>query len=229
MTWSSNQINQMINIMSPITTIKRKSVYMVAELRNGTALWTAGSIGQRLEDLKTKDESQLDDARQTEATASHNFQMLQQSSEDEMKFNAQDLEAAKHSFGEVQGQLTTDNLRLEDEGGRSRGRYRQHLKTQRKIARQKAADFEATTKSLSEELEALAKTRAVISEKTGGAESFSHGLTQTSFLQLFRSVMSSRGSLASSLAKSEHSIELPQLTTHVFFRDARREGRSRGK
>ena len=44
----------MINIMSPITTsnktITRKSVFMVAELGNGTALWTVGGIGQRLED-----------------------------------------------------------------------------------------------------------------------------------------------------------------------------------
>ena len=54
MTWSSNQIIQMINIMSPITTsirtITRKSVNMVAELDNDMALWTVGSIGQLLED-----------------------------------------------------------------------------------------------------------------------------------------------------------------------------------
>ena len=36
----------------------------------------------------------------------------------------------------------------------------------------KAAKFEAAVKSRSEELEALAKARTVISEKTGGAESF---------------------------------------------------------
>ena len=39
MTWSSkltSQIIQMMNIKSPIRTITRKSVYMVAELRNGT-------------------------------------------------------------------------------------------------------------------------------------------------------------------------------------------------
>ena len=42
----------------------------------------------------------------------------------------------------------------------------------------KAAEFEAATTRRSEEL-ALAKARAVISEKTGGAESFSFGLNQT--------------------------------------------------
>ena len=64
------------------------------------------------EDLKSKAESQLAEARQTETTASHNFQMLQQSLEDDLKFNAQDLEAAKRSLGETQGQLTTDTADL---------------------------------------------------------------------------------------------------------------------
>ena len=58
------------------------------------------SFVETLEDLQEKSESQLAEARQTEATASHNFQLLQQSWEDELKFNAPDLEAAKHSLGE---------------------------------------------------------------------------------------------------------------------------------
>ena len=61
------------------------------------------------------------------------------------------------------------------------------------------------------------------SEKTGGAETFSYGLTQTSFRQLSRSVLSSRGGLAKfgavrkirELAKSEHSLELAQLASRV--------------
>ena len=72
----------------------------------------SGSIVETLEDLKSKAESQLAEARQTEATASRNFQMLQQSLEDEMKFNAQDLEASKSALTETQGQLTTDTADL---------------------------------------------------------------------------------------------------------------------
>ena len=72
----------------------------------------SGSIVETLEDLKSKAESQLAEARQTETTASHNFQTLQQSLEDDLKFNAQDLEAAKRSLGETQGQLTTDTADL---------------------------------------------------------------------------------------------------------------------
>ena len=57
MTWYDKLTNPdliMINIMSPITTsirtITRKSVNMVAELDNGTVLWTVRGIGQRPED-----------------------------------------------------------------------------------------------------------------------------------------------------------------------------------
>jgi len=182
----------------------------------------SGSIVETLEDLKSKAESQLAEARQTEATASRNFQMLQQSLEDEMKFNAQDLEASKSALTETQGQLTTDTADLkmtkdalaEDTAA---------LENTKQDCQAKAAEFEAATNSRSEELEALAKARAVISEKTGGAESFSYGLTQTSFLQLSRSVLSSRGGLAKfeavrkirELAKSEHSLELAQLASRV--------------
>ena len=84
------------------------------------------------------------------------------------------------------------------------------MKTQRKIAwqsRQKAAEYEAyTNKSLSEELEALAKAKAVISEKTDDAEYRDN-----------RSVLSSRGGLTIELTKSENSIELAQLASRVDF------------
>merc|ERR1719284_829161 len=149
----------------------------------------SGSIVETLEDLKSKAESQFAEARQTETTASHNFQMLQQSLEDDLKFNAQDLEAAKRSLGETQGQLTTDtaDLKMTEDA---------LTEDTTQDCQSKAAEFEAAVKSRSEELEALAKARTVISEKTGGAESFSYGLTQTSFLQLSRSVLSLRGGLA---------------------------------
>ena len=72
----------------------------------------SGSIVETSEDLKAKVELQMVEARQIEATASHNFQMRQQFLEDELKFNAQGLEVAKHSLGEAQGQLTTDTADL---------------------------------------------------------------------------------------------------------------------
>ena len=72
------------------------------------------------------------------------------------------------------------------------------------VGQTKVVDFEVYTKNLSEELEVRAKTKAVILEKTGDSEYRDN-----------RSVLSSRGSLSSSLTKSQNSIELVQLTSHV--------------
>ena len=121
--------------------------------------------------------------------------MLQQSLEDDLKFNAQDLEVAKRSLGETQGQFTTDTADLkmtEDALAEDTAAFEDTTQD----CQSKAAECEAAVKSRSEELEALAKARIVISEKTGGAESFSYRLSQTSFLQLSRSVLSLRGGLA---------------------------------
>ena len=69
----------------------------------------------------------------------------------------------------------------------------------------KAAEYEAyTNKSLSEELEVLAKTKDVISEKTDDSEYRDN-----------RSVLSSCGGLTIELTKSENSIELAQLASRV--------------
>ena len=182
----------------------------------------SGSIVETSEDLKAKAESQMAEARQTEVTASHNFQMRQQFLEDELKFDAQDLEAAKHSLGEAQGQLTADTADLKMTAD-ALAEDAATLEDAKQDCQAKVVEFEASVKSRSEELEALAKAQTVISEKTGGAESFSNGLTQTSFLPLSRSVLSPSGGLTKfeavwktkELAKSEHSLELAQLASRV--------------
>ena len=182
----------------------------------------SGSIVETSEDLKAKAELQMAEARRTEVTASHNFKMRQQFLEDELKFNAQDLEATEHSLGEAQGQLTTDTADLkmtEDDLAEDTAA----IEDTTRDCQAKAVEFETATNGRSEELDAYAKARAVISQKTGGAESFSYGLTQTSFLQLSRSMLSSRGGLTKfgavrkikELAKSEHSLELAQLASRV--------------
>ena len=73
----------------------------------------SGSIVETLDDLKAKAESQLTGARHTETTASHNFQLLKQSLEDEMKFDAQYLEDPKMTnLSETQSQLAADTTDL---------------------------------------------------------------------------------------------------------------------
>jgi len=77
--------------------------------------------------------------------------------------------------------------------------------------------FETATNSRSKEMEALAKARAVISEKTCGAESFSCLSAVVSFSALIawwsghiRGCEEDR-----ELAKSEHAPELAQLASRV--------------
>ena len=221
----------MINIMSPITTsiktITRKSVNMVAELDNETALWTVGSVGQRLEDysavIATKPPSECgaeavvdwmqwsgvpilarDPAavrmpgrltgeslnRLRKPTFRLGLQSQEQSQEQHIRLDEDQLTTDTTDLKTAEKTLVKDTAAFED--------TTQDCQT-------KVADFDFhTNKSLSEELEALAKAKAVISEKTGDAEYRDN-----------RSVLSSREGLAGELIKSEHSIELTQFTSHV--------------
>ena len=105
-------------------------------------------------------------------------------------------------------QLTTDIIDLEmtekilDEGTATfEDRTQDCLVCQTKVV-----DFEIYNKSLSEELEVLAKAKDVISENTDDSEYPDN-----------RSMLSSHGSLVSFLSKIEHSIGLTQLPSRVDF------------
>ena len=126
----------------------------------------SGSIVETSEDLKAKAESQMAEARRTEVTASRNFQMRQQFLEDELKFNAQDLEATEHSLDEAQGQLTTDtaDLKMTED---ALAEDTAAIEDTTRDCQAKAVEFETATNGRSEELDAYAKARAVISQKTG--------------------------------------------------------------
>ena len=147
-----------------------------------------GSFVETLEDLKTKAELQMAEARRFEA----------------------------------QGQLTTDtaDLKMKED---VLAEDTAALEDITRGCQAKAVEFETATNGRSEELDAYAKARAVSSQKTGGAESFSYGLTQTSFLRLSRTVLSPSGGLTKfeavwktkELAKKEHSFELAQLASRV--------------
>merc|ERR1719454_2690166 len=58
----------------------------------------SGSIIDTLEGLKEKAEEQLSDARKKESTANHNFNMLRQSLEDEMKYSNKELAETKKAI-----------------------------------------------------------------------------------------------------------------------------------
>merc|ERR1719311_204145 len=141
-----------------------------------------GIIGT-LEGLTEKAESQLDKARKTESTAVQNYQMLKQSLTDEIKFANKDMDKAKKGLAESQekkagaeGDLEVTSKDL-DEDIKTKSTLHQDCMNG-------AEEFELSTKSRGEELNALATAKKIIKESTGGAADQSYGLNQVSFLQV---------------------------------------------
>merc|ERR1719230_827544 len=150
-----------------------------------------GIIGT-LEGLTEKAEGQLDKARKTETTAAQNYQMLKQSLTEEIKFANKDMDKAKKDLAESQekkanaeGDLEVTSKDLEED-----------IKTKSTLHQDcmaAAEEFELSTKSRGEELNALATAKKVIKETTGGAAGQTY-FNQVSFLQ--RAQVSSGADLA---------------------------------
>jgi len=159
----------------------------------------AGGIIETLSDLLEKAEGQLADARGKETTSLHNFELLKQSIEDEIKFGTKDLNEAKKAIASssgkksaAEGDLSMTSKELKSDITTMEGLHSNCMR--------KAEEFEAGVKSRDEELKALAAAKKVISENTGGADSITYGLSQVSLVQL-RS--SSRLSTSMDLARFE--------------------------
>jgi len=180
----------------------------------------SGNIVGTLQGLLDKAESQQADARKKESTEKHNFEMLSQSLDDEIRFANDDMAAAKKALagsGEsksaAEGNLEVTSKDLAADIAQKADLHHDCLT--------KAEEFEACTKSRAEELEALAQAKKVIKENTGGAEDLEYGLSQTSFVQ--RSALSSGSDLAHfeavrfvrDLARKQNSPQLAQLASRM--------------
>merc|ERR1719284_2259373 len=126
-----------------------------------------GIIGT-LEGLTEKAEAQLDKARKTETTAAQNYQMLKQSLTDEIKFANKDMDKAKKGLAESQEKKATATGDLEVTT-KDLNEDIATKKTLHQDCMNAAEEFELSTKSRGEELNALATAKKVIKETTGGA------------------------------------------------------------
>jgi len=142
-----------------------------------------------LEDLLAKADDQLSTARKTETANLHNFQLLKQSLEDEIKFGNADMAEAKKGLAEsaekqavANGDLTVTSKDLAADISTLADLHQNCLT--------KAQDYEAATKSRDEELKALAEAKKAIAETTSGADSITYGLNQVSFFQTSRRLSS---------------------------------------
>jgi len=137
----------------------------------------SGGIVDTLEDMKEKATAMRNDAQKAELNAKHAFNMIAQSLNSALKVDGKALDQAKAekaAASEVkataEGDLSmTQKVLAENVEG---------LKLLGEDCQQKAADWEMSTKSRAEELEALTQARKIIGEKTGGAEGQAYNFMQ---------------------------------------------------
>lgn len=183
----------------------------------------SGSIIDTLGDLLDKAKNQLDEARTKETNSKHNFEMLKQSIEDEIKYSTQDLDQAKKDLAATsEGKATAEgDLAVTS---KTLAENKDTDSTLEHDCMTKAEEYEAETKSRGEELKALAAAKKVIAEKTGGAADLTYSLNQiSSFLQLDQSQLRTSADLANyeavrfvrNLAQQQHSEALAQLARRM--------------
>jgi len=132
------------------------------------------SIIDVLEDLREKAQTQLSDARKQEVNQKHSYDMLKQSLEDQIAADTKDLGQAKstktsavEAKGTAQGDLAMTKKALADAEAAL-----EHLNGGCLTA---AADHEASSKTRSEELVALAAAKKAIAESTSAAGAATYG------------------------------------------------------
>jgi len=172
----------------------------------------SGSIFDILEDMKEKAEGQLSDLRKAESTAKHNFNMLKQSLEDEIEADGKDMDEEKSLKAATEEQQATADGDLAETLAELK-KDRNSLDVATTTCMSVAADHEATMKSRTEELTAIATARKVLSETTGGAAEQSYSLLQ---LQS-RSDMKNAEvvTIVAKLAHEHHSAALSQLASRI--------------
>lgn len=185
------------------------------------------SIIDVLEDLKQKAVSELEQARREEANARHNFELLKQSLEDQIKVDTKEMSQAKmmkHDSMEgkasSKGDLGVAKNDLAD--------AKEVLSSMDNNCKSKASDREASLKSRAEELKAIADARAALRDVSESAATTLYG--STSFFQLNGSHSDASGfrlhtiedlahfevvNLVRKLAREQDSAGLAQLATQI--------------
>jgi len=172
----------------------------------------SGGIVDVLNDMKDKASSELDDVRKAETSAKHNFNMLRQSLEDQIKADTTDMDqeksakaAAEEGRATAQGDLSVTTKELSS--------AEEDLATASANCMQTAADHEATVAARNEELKVIATAKKILEETTSGGAEQSY-----SFLQV-RTRTDLKNSevvtLVRHLAHTHHSAALAQLASRI--------------
>jgi len=168
----------------------------------------SGDIVGTLQDLTEKAEGMLATSRDTETANVNNFQRLQQSLQDELKFSNADLAAAKAGIAASSERRATATGDL-DATSKDLAADQTTKSSLHHDCMTKASTFEAETRSRGEELKALAEAKGVIREATGSA---------ASFLQLAQSTSDADQDvvrMVRDLARKDGSVALAQLASRM--------------
>merc|ERR1719321_1070906 len=185
----------------------------------------SGDIVATLEGLLEKARAELDAARKQETADLHNFELMQQGLEDEIKYGEKELAEAKTALAAAQEAKAAAEGDLAVTAKALAGDIKA-LADLHQDCMTKAEEFEAETKSRGEELKALAMAKKVIQEATGGeggAEDLTYSLDQVSLLQVASQRLASGADLANfealrfvrDLARKQHSTLLAQLAQRM--------------
>jgi len=176
------------------------------------------SIFDVLEDMKEKAEGQLADLRKAESGSKHNYEMLKQSLTDQIEADTKDMEEEKAKKAATEEAKATAEGDLAETDKELAG-DKDSLATAQSTCMQVAADHEATVKSRTEELTAIATAKKVLSETSSGAVEQSYSFVQvasSSRLQTHVDLANAEVvGLVKKLAHQHHSAALAQLASRI--------------
>jgi len=144
----------------------------------------SGGVIEMLEDLQDKGKAELRELRKKEEECRHNYQMVSQALEMEIKASKDEIDKMKGHKGNADKSKADDSKDLHEVSSQLDADTKE-LKDLKDDCRRKGEDYVLETKSRKEELEALAVAKTALEEKTGGAF-----VQQYSFLQMAESTES---------------------------------------
>merc|ERR1719428_1970527 len=134
-------------------------------------------IVEVLEDMKDKAEAELADLRRAEVSAQHNYDMLKQSLDDQIKADNLEMEEQKAGLDGCKEDKATAEGDLA-ETLKALAAAEEALKFAQESCMQVAADHDASVKGREEELKALAEAKKILESKTPGAAEHTYSFLQ---------------------------------------------------
>merc|ERR1719217_991491 len=175
----------------------------------------SGGILDILEDMKEKAVAMKNDGVKAEMNTKHSFEMLEQSLKNTIAQDEKELAEAKSvkAAAEEAKAIAEGDLSMAEKELAEDKKYLSELSTD---CQTKAADWEVSTKSRAEELEALAAAKKIIMETTGGASEKAYGLLQQESKAKSTSDAADKVvSMLQTLGKSNKDVALSQLALRV--------------